>query len=176
DHELARQLWDTGNHDARILATMIADPAQADTAMLEAWVNDLGNYVISDAISGFVSRTALAKEKMEEWTTSDDEWTGQVGWSLLVHLAMKDSTLTDDYFVPFLKIIESDIHDCKNRVRHSMNSALIAIGMRNDALKKKAKAVAEAIGEVYVDHGETNCKTPDALEYIEKAGQRQKQK
>lgn len=47
DHALAQQLWATGNHDARVFATMIADPEQADDALLEAWVNDLGNYVIA---------------------------------------------------------------------------------------------------------------------------------
>ena len=30
DHELALKLWESGNHDARILATMIADPQQAE--------------------------------------------------------------------------------------------------------------------------------------------------
>jgi hypothetical protein len=28
---------------------------------------------------------------------------------------------------------------------------------------------AKKIGKVEVDHGETNCKTPDAVTYIEKA-------
>ena len=30
DHKLAEQLWATGNHDARIVATMIADPKQVN--------------------------------------------------------------------------------------------------------------------------------------------------
>jgi 3-methyladenine DNA glycosylase AlkD len=38
DHELARQLWDTGNHDARTLAMKIADPAAATLADLDRWV------------------------------------------------------------------------------------------------------------------------------------------
>jgi len=34
--------------------------------------------------------------------------------------------------------------------------------------------MAAAIGKVEVDHGETSCKTPDAVPYIEKALARKK--
>ena len=34
DHEAAKQLWASGNHDARILAAMIADPKKADDSSL----------------------------------------------------------------------------------------------------------------------------------------------
>jgi hypothetical protein len=70
--------------------------------------------------------------------------------------------------------VEADIHKRKNRVRHEMNGALIAIGCRNAQLEKQALAVAAKIGKVVVDHGETSCKTPDAAEYIRKAQYRHK--
>jgi hypothetical protein len=53
-----------------------------------------------------------------------------------------------------------------------MNSALIGIGINKPALRKKAIEAARRIGKVEVDHGETNCKTPDAVPYIEKAAKR----
>jgi 3-methyladenine DNA glycosylase AlkD len=168
DHALAKQLWASGNHDARILATMIADPKQADMATLDAWVRDVDCYPLGDALSGYVAKTPLARQKMEEWTQSDDEWIGQVGWNLLAHLATNDKSLPDDYFQPFLDMVERDIHSSKNRVRHSKNLALISIGGRGAILEQAALAAAGRIGKVEVDHGETNCKTPDAVTYIEK--------
>jgi len=54
-------------------------------------------------------------------------------------------------------------------VRNAMNNALIAIGIRNPHLEKKAIAAAQKIGKVEVDHGETGCKTPDAIPYIQKS-------
>src|SRR5690349_3208021 len=42
DHELARKLWDTKNHDARVLAMKIADPAQISSADLDRWAKDMG--------------------------------------------------------------------------------------------------------------------------------------
>jgi 3-methyladenine DNA glycosylase AlkD len=174
DQSLAETLWSTGNHDARYLATMIADTKTIDDSTLQNWSKDLNNYIIADAFSGMVSQTSLAQQKMEQWTSADGEWIGQVGWNLLAHLAMKDATLPDDYFRPYLRTIESDIHNRKNRVRYSMNSALIAIGIRNETLQKEAMAVADNIGTVEVDHGETSCKTPSAADYIERTMARKK--
>lgn len=80
---------------------------------------------------------------------------------------MVQDEVTDDYYIACLAEIESDIHGSPNRVRHAMNQALICIGVRNNALRKKALAVAKRIGKVEVDHGETGCKTPDAASYID---------
>jgi 3-methyladenine DNA glycosylase AlkD len=163
---LATQLWSSGVHDARILALMIADPKNADSVRLDSWVCDLANYVLTDAFSRYVAQTALAREKMEQWTQSDDEWVGSTGWNILGELALNDRNLPDDYFERYLTQIERDIHDRKNRVRHAMNNALIAMGGRNPRLEEKTLAVATVVGKVVVDHGNTNCKTPDAATSI----------
>jgi len=49
-----------------------------------------------------------------------------------------------------------------------MNQALIGVGVRSPQLEKRVNAIAKNIGKVQVDHGETNCKTPDAASYIKK--------
>ncbi len=176
DHTLAVQLWASGNHDARILALMIADPAQADAATLDIWVHDLDNYVISDALSSYVSASPLARELAEQWIQSGDEWIAATGWNVFAHLAMQDQSLPDGYFEPYIARIERDLHASKNRVRHSMNNAVIAIGVRSDALEGQAVAAAARIGKVVVDHGQTNCKTPDAIAYIAKTKAHRAQK
>ncbi|HEY7546669.1 MAG TPA: DNA alkylation repair protein [Blastocatellia bacterium] len=174
DHMLAGQLWAAGNHDARILATMIADPAALTDREIENWSRDLSNYVITDAVARLIARSPLARKKMERWTKSKSEWTGRAGWIILGVVAMKDDELPDEYFENHLEMIERGIHSAKNRVRAAMNGALIGIGMRNSRLEKKALAAAARIGRVEVDHGETGCKTPDAAAYIRKAAARKK--
>jgi len=71
----------------------------------------------------------------------------------------------------YLMIIERDIHAQKNRLKEAMNGALIAIGSRNSTLEAQALAAAARIGKVTVDHGETDCKTPDAAAYNDDFGQ-----
>jgi len=176
DQDLAVQLWATGNHDAQILATLIADPAQFDAKTLDAWSKDLENYVITDQFAGLAARTRHWQKKAEKWHVARSEWIGRAGWNLIGQLAMHQPDLPDRYFEPYLIEIETGIHQQKNRVREAMNNALIAIGIRNAALQEKALSVAQTIGHVEVDHGETNCKTNDAREYIRRTVEHRRKK
>jgi 3-methyladenine DNA glycosylase AlkD len=166
DHDLAVQLWATGNHDAQVLATLIADPAQFDAKTLDAWSRDLENYVITDQFAGLVARTRYWQKKAEKWHTARGEWIGRAGWNLIGQLALHQPDLPDSYFEHYLVEIETSLQQQQNRVREAMNNALIAIGLRNAALQEQALRAARTIGRVEVDHGETNCKTNDATEYI----------
>jgi len=172
DQQLASQLWETGNSDARSLAALIADPKAMRESDLDAWVNSINYYLLADLVARHVAGgSPFVRKKMEEWTRSEQDFVGQVGWDLLGGLAMYDGDLPDSYFEKYLKAIESRIHKSKNRTRHAMNGALIGIGIRNGNLKKLAVAAAARIGKVVVDHGETGCKTPDAAAYIKKASE-----
>jgi len=175
DHELSEALWDTGNHDARVLSSMIAEGSATTRASLNAAVREIDNYVLADAFSGFVGRSALAFDRAMKWKDAKHEFTGQVGWNLIAGIAMKQgNNLINEFFIERLGEIEEGIGGSKNRIRHSMNQALIAIGIRNATLRKMAEASAKRIGTVEVDHGDTSCTTPPAVPYISKAWARRK--
>ncbi|QHA40467.1 DNA alkylation repair protein [Bacillus anthracis] len=172
DHDLAISLWETKNMDAMTLATMILDPKKVTTELLNKWVQEVDYYCLMDVLMTAICTSPIAIERMEEWTKSDDEWIGRAGWSLLANIAIKNKTLQDDSFSPYLEEIKENIHNEKNRKREAMNSALIAIGIRNEDLEQTAIEIAREIGKVQVDHGATSCKTPDAESYIKKARER----
>ncbi|UOB76754.1 DNA alkylation repair protein [Bacillus sp. ZJS3] len=172
DHDLAISLWETKNMDAMTLATMILDPMKVTTELLNKWVQEVDYYCLMDVLMTAICTSPIAIERMEEWTNSDDEWIGRAGWSLLANIAIKNKTLQDDFFSPYLEEIKVNIHNEKNRKKEAMNSALIAIGIRNEDLEQIAIEVARKIGKVQVDHGATSCKTPDAESYIKKARER----
>ncbi len=175
DHTLARSLWQSGAHEARVLATQIADAAQATRAELEAWVGDVEGYPLTDALADFAARTPLAQACMAAWMKSKDEWIASAGWRILASLA-KQEVAPASIFEPYLPAIQKGIAGAQNRVRYAMNTALIAIGGRGGALEVKALKVAKAIGPVEVDHGDTDCETPDAAAYIAKMKARRTQK
>jgi len=174
DHELARALWASGNHDARVLATMIADPEAVTATDLDTWARQLDSYPLTDAFSNLAASSPLASKRVAMWTGSKQEWESSAGWILVARLALADGALPDSVCEKHLKTIESKIHKAPNRTRYAMNGALIAIGMRSAALGKEATAAAKRIGKVEVDHGETGCKTPDAATYIQKAAARKR--
>jgi 3-methyladenine DNA glycosylase AlkD len=176
DHALAEGLWASGNHDARMLAAMIADPARLDRKTLDAWAAGLRNYVETDALGTLAASAPHAREVMTHWMAADGEWVAAAGWHVLSCVARQDDGVPDDYYERYLATIERDIAESPNRVRHKMNGALISIGLRNPALEAKALAAAARIGKVEVDHGDTDCKTPDAPQYILKAKARERKK
>ncbi|TCJ82125.1 UNVERIFIED_ORG: 3-methyladenine DNA glycosylase AlkD [Bacillus cereus] len=176
DHDLAILLWETKNMDAMTLATMILDPKKVTTAQLNKWVQEVDYYCLMDVLMTAICTSPIAIERMEEWTKSDDEWIGRAGWSLLANIAIKNKTLHDDFFLPYLEEIKTYIHNEKNRKREAMNRALIAVGVRNESLERQAIETARVIGKVEVDHGETSCKTPDAEAYIKKTKERAEKK
>lgn len=168
NHKLALELWATGNHDARILATMIAEPTKLTGPIAESWLKDLDNYVIGDAFAGLVSKSPVAHQKASKWRASKREWISSAGWSVTSRLAGLDSNCSDRQLADRLVEIEARIHSAPNRTRHAMNSTLINIGLRNVSLRKLALAAAKRIGKVGVDHGDTSCQTQDAAAYIKK--------
>lgn len=172
NHAVALELWATGNHDARVLATMIADPDQMDGKTLDSWVRDLRDYVTTDAFAKMATETSHARKKAATWSRAKSENVAQAGWNIIGNLALSDPSLPDEFFTPYLEQIAANIHSRQNRVKKAMNNALIAIGTRNENLEHEALEIAARVGKVQVDHGLTNCKTPDAAQYILKTIQK----
>jgi 3-methyladenine DNA glycosylase AlkD len=176
DHNLAKKLWKSKNTDAMILATMIADPTMVKKAELEKWVRDIDYYVLCDEfVKSLVYKTPFAEELMVSWLDSDMEYVGRAGWNILALMAMDmNIDYTNSYFKNYVKRIKKDIHSSKNRTKQSMNSSLISIGIRNSQLRDFSIKIADNIGKVNVDVGETYCKIPNARQYIERTWKRRK--
>ena len=174
DHGLALALWETGNHDARVLATKIADPTISTVKELTAWLKEVDNYVIADAFAQFVAKTAHAGRRSEIWRKSKNEWTGRIGWVLRNLRVIKDPSLPVTALKADLARIAETIHQQPNRLREAMNYTLMAVGIYRPDLLKTTIKVAKKVGKVEIDHGETGCKTPDAQAYIAKALARKK--
>ncbi len=175
DHALAMELWKTGNAEARVLALQVADPEKLTRADADGLVKDGPVRFIGCYLSGLLARSPIAEETMRAWMKSPAEFPREMGYGLLgVRLKDDPGSISDADAEKVLATIEKEIHRSPNWARYAMNGALISIGVFKPALRKKAIEAAKRIGKVEVDHGETNCKTPDAVPYIEKASKRKR--
>lgn len=148
DHKLALGLWETGNHEARILAGMIDDPALVTETQMERWVKDFNSWDMCDQVcSNLFDRTKYAYKKSVEWTKRDEEFVKRAGFVLMAALSVHDKHAADPKFEKFLPIIERHATDERNFVKKAVNWALRQIGKRNAHLNKKAIDVAERIGK-----------------------------
>lgn len=175
NQEVAAALWKSGVHDARVVATMIAEPEKMTRAEVEGWLAECANYPITDAVAGVAAKMSGAVEMARSWVETDSEWTTAAGWNVVAASGAKGMLSRDDVEGMLAKI-QQGIHSQPNRTRHAMNNVLINIGGYQEALRPRVLAVVKAIGTVHVDHGETGCVTPDASAYIAKMVSRQRAK
>ena len=168
DHALAQQLWDTGNMDARTLAMMIADPDKLTSSEADKWVTDLDYHMLTDLFASLVARSPHAPKKYPKWMAAKKEFVRQCGYSTFSSFMRENDQPNNAECRKILKTVEAEIHDSPNRARYAMNTAVISIGAYRPELTNEAIAAAKRIGKVEVDHGDTSCRTPDAIEYIKK--------
>jgi 3-methyladenine DNA glycosylase AlkD len=145
-HELAGQLWATGNYDARAVAFLIDDPKQVTAEQMDAWAADFDNWATVDGTCCYLfCRTQFAYEKAFEWVEMDPEFVKRAGFSLMAYLALHDKTAVNEKFAAFFPAIEKHSDDDRNFVNKAVNWALRQIGKRNLVLNKLAIDAAERI-------------------------------
>jgi 3-methyladenine DNA glycosylase AlkD len=146
DHQLALALWESGNHEARLLASFVDDPAAVSVGQLERWARDFDSWDLCDqATTSLFDRTRHAWSKAAQWTRRDSQWIKRAGFTLIAGLAVHDETATDDDFRSMLPLIERAATDDRNFVRKAVNWALRNIGKRNATLNRAAVASAKKI-------------------------------
>lgn len=170
DHALALQLWDSGIHEARILATMIADPKQVTEQLMEHWVRGFDSWDVCDqCCSNLFDKTPYAWDKAVEWCKRDEEFVRRAGFVLMAALAVHDKKANDDRFLPFLALIEQGATDERNFVKKAVNWALRQIGKRSPQLRKAAMQSARRIQKQ--DSKAARWVAADALRELAKHGE-----
>ncbi len=171
DNALALELFDTRNADAMYFAGLISEPQKMGKAELQHWAETANWHMLSECtVAWTAAESKFGHELAVKWIKSKQEHIAAAGWSTYnCLLALKKNEDLDlKEIEEMLKQVKETIHSMPNRVRHTMNNFVIAVGTYVPALTSKAKAVAKAIGEVKVNMGNTACKVPDAIAYIEK--------
>ncbi|MEJ6645414.1 MAG: DNA alkylation repair protein [Akkermansiaceae bacterium] len=171
NHNLAMELYDTGNSDAMYLAGLIADKDAVTKAELNAWMKKASWRLISNsAVAALAAESKHAVELATKWIEAKSELVASGGWSTLTHYISiaPEEEIDEAACEALLNRVVAEIHDERNEVKAAMNGFVISVGSYIPSLLKKAKAAAKKIGQVVVDQGNTGCKTPDALPYIEK--------
>ena len=169
DHELGLALWDTGNHDARMLGAMVVDPSRFTVSVANRWVREAVCYQTAGAVADVVAASPVARSRADAWRDRTAEWVASAGWGVIARTCEDPELWSVEELRELLRQVEAEIHDRPNRVRHEMNMAVICIALRDGNLRRQATATAKRIGPVVVDHGATNCTTPEAVGYIERA-------
>src|ERR1700722_9771005 len=172
DYQLAKDLYATGNADAQYLAGLIADDAKMTKSDLQTWVKQaLSNTIFEYTVPWVAAGGQYGYELALKWIEAKEEHIVTAGWSPLANLAalQPDDKLDLPGLKTLLAKVVKEIHSAPNRARYTMNNFVICVGSYVNPLSADAIAAAKKIGAVTVDMGDTSCKLPAAVEYIQKA-------
>jgi len=148
NHPLALDLWISDIHDARLLATFVADPARLTRDQSERWVRECDTWALTDALAFLVDRTVFAATKAHLWSTRQGEYMKRAGFATMAGMAIHRKELPDEVFLAFLPDIVRESADDRVHVKKAVGWALRQIGKRNPVLRKAAVAEAKRLAKL----------------------------
>ncbi|MEI7542678.1 MAG: DNA alkylation repair protein [bacterium] len=143
EHKLALELWASGIHEAKILASIIDDPEKVTEKQMNLWVKDFDSWDVCDqTCMNLFGKTKYAYKKVYEWAKRKEEFVRRAAFALIAVLAWHDDKAPDAVFIKMLPLIKKYGTDDRNFVKKAVNWALRHIGKRNIALNKLALKTA----------------------------------
>lgn len=163
--ELAAALWQTGNADAMLLATLLMRPRHIKADDLERMVTSVTNTQVADWLGTYVVKLHPDKELLrQKWMQSRDVMAGRAGWSLTAERVAKNPKGLD--LTALLDRIEREMADAPQLVQWTMNYCLGEIGIRFPEHRERAIAIGESLG-VFRDYPTSKgCTSPFAPIWI----------
>jgi len=149
NHKLAQQLWNSGIHEAKILAALIDESKLVTSQQMEKWVRDFDSWDVCDQVCmSLFDKTPFAYKKALKWGKEKKEFVRRAGFAMMAVLSVHDKKAKDKDFVKFFPLIKKFSIDERNFVKKANNWALRQIGKRNMYLNRKAIELAEEIQKI----------------------------
>ncbi len=146
NHALAAALWQSGLHEARIMACDLDEPAKVTREQMDRWAADFDNWALCDgACLHLFVKTPFVEEKIWQWAGDEREFVRRAAFSLLACYTVHGKAIPDKVFADFLELIERHAADSRNFVRKSVNWALRQIGKHSRGLHRPALALARKL-------------------------------
>jgi 3-methyladenine DNA glycosylase AlkD len=136
-HELATELWATGDTPARLVAILISKPKAYSPGELDAMLRDAVVPKVHDwFVNYIVKKTAHVEELRTRWFDDPDPIVASAGWALTKERIAKSPEGLD--LPGLLDTIENDMADAPGRLQWAMNDCLAFIGIYHPQLRARS--------------------------------------
>jgi 3-methyladenine DNA glycosylase AlkD len=163
-HELALELWATGDTAARLLATLVCKPKAFAADELDAMVQQIRAPKLLDwFIVNIVKPSRHAEELRLRWK-DEDGLVGRAGWSLTTERVVKSAEGLD--LGALLDQIEKEMRRAPQHKQWTMNHCLAEIGIHHQKHRTRAIGIGERLA-VLIDYpASPGCTPPYAPVWI----------
>lgn len=167
NHDLALELWHSGNTEAQWIACMIFDVNKLTLDEIRNMASQINYNDMIDKFAGeVVSKHKSVDLLAEEWTASGEDNLGRAGWNLIVH-KVSDGKMTNEELEELLTTIKNELQTATPGKQWAMNHALCQIGICYPDFTKKCIALGETLGvyrDLKVPKGCTSAYAPNWIE------------
>ncbi|MFJ2748008.1 DNA alkylation repair protein [Streptomyces sp. NPDC087297] len=170
--DLARELWETGDSAARLLALLICRPKAFGQDELDAMLRDARTPKVHDWLVNYVvKKNPYAEELRRAWMSDPDPVVASAGWALTTERVAKKPDGLD--LAGLLDVIEAQMKDAPERLQWAMNHCLAQIGIEHAEYRARALDIGERL-EVLKDYPTSpGCTSPFAPAWIAEMVRRQ---
>jgi len=148
DHDLAAQLWASGIHDARLLASLVDDPHLVTMEQMNRWVRDFDSWDLCDQVTNnLFSNAGDVLDLLPVWAQQEEEFIRRAAFSTLAAIAWHGNQYSDPTLAAFFPLIEEYASDERNFVKKAVNWSLRNIGKKRAGLRQQAVACAQRLAE-----------------------------
>lgn len=156
-HELALELWASGDTAARLLATLVCRPKAFSAAELDAMIRDIRSPKLLDWLIVNVVKPGRHAEELRLVWKDDHDLVGRAGWSLTTDRVVRKPEGLD--LEALLDQIERELKQAPEHKQWTMNHCLAEIGIHHPAFRKRAVHIGERLG-VHIDYPASPGCTP----------------
>lgn len=158
-HELARDLWNTTDDAARLLAILVCRPKSFKQTELDAMLRQAVSPKVQDWLVNYVVKKRRHVEDLRlTWTADPDPVVASAGWTLTSERVRKNADGLD--LPKLLDTIEAEMKDAPDRLQWAMNDCLGTIGIEHEDHRERVIDIGERL-QVLKDYPTPpNCTSP----------------
>ena len=158
NHPLGLELWQTGNLEAQLVATLIMKPQALSARELDQLTRSTTCTQVADWLNAYVVPQHPEQEPLrKQWMQAKDRWAARAGWNLTASRVKTDPATLD--LPALLDRIDQELPGTLPEVQWTMNNTLAAIGIHHPTLRERVVAIGERIG-LYQDWPTSKGCTP----------------
>lgn len=142
-NSLAYQLWNTGYHEAKLLAVLIFEKDPIDIKDVEKLMNSVISWDLCDHLcKNLIIKQPYYNKLILSWINSSHTYKKRASFVLMASSLIHDKDLLDSKIDEYLDLIYEYSKDDHEHVKKSISWALREIGKKNFTYNEKALILA----------------------------------
>lgn len=146
--ELGFELWNTGYHEARLLAVLLFDCKDITHSDIKRLMSDVISWDLCDHLcKNLIIKMKDYQDFIFDWITSPHVYEKRASFTLIASSAIHDKKVSNDVLDTYLKLIRENSESEHEHIKKAVSWALREIGKIDFSYNEKALLLAHDLKE-----------------------------